>query len=146
MEIQTSLSESIRHKAEIIHTLPAKGIKVKIIQDGGCSGCAAAKICGAAQGDSSPEIFIPISNTEPFRKGMIVEVEGSEQLHRKAIRLATVYPTIAIIAVMTAVYLITGNQLVAALSALTTMLMFFILLWISRNKLRREFAFKIVSP
>ena len=72
-----------------------------------------------------------------------VEVAGSEQLHRKAIRLLMLYPTMAIIAVMVGVYLLWGNQLMAALAGVGVMFMFFIILYVCRNCINREFVFVI---
>ncbi len=72
-----------------------------------------------------------------------VEVAGSEQLHRKAIRLLMLYPTMAIIAVMVGVYLLWGNQLMAALAGVGVMFMFFIILYVCRNRINREFVFVI---
>lgn len=66
-------------------------------------------------------------------------------MHRKAIMYATVLPCIALVAVMVAVYLLTLNQLAAALSGIGVMILFFFILWCSRNKIAHEFCFTIVG-
>lgn len=143
MEIESSLSESITHRAEIIAIEPGKNVTLRILGSKECGGCPAAALCGTS--GSTNEIVIPTQSTASYHIGQQVKIEGSEQLHRRAIRIATVYPTIAIIAVMTLVYLCTGNQAAAALAALATMLAFFIILWACRNKLAREFTFRIMT-
>jgi hypothetical protein len=70
-------------------------------------------------------------------------VEGSERLHRKAIRLVTLYPTLAIIASMVGVFVVTGSETAAAVTGIAVMLIFFIALFLCRNRLAREFVFNI---
>lgn len=144
MEIESSLSESIRHRAVVTAVESGRGVSVRILDKDACDGCAAASLCHSASPDGSTEIFIETHDASRYHKGDTVEIEGTERLHRKAIRLVTVYPTLTVIAVMTGVYLLTANQLAAALSALAVMLLFFILLWIARGRLSREFAFRII--
>ena len=72
-------------------------------------------------------------------------MRGTEQMHHKAIMYATVLPCAFLVAVMVAVYLITFNQLAAALSGLGVTILFYVILWACRNKIAHEFVFSIVG-
>ena len=62
-----------------------------------------------------------------------------------AILLATVIPCVVLVAVMVGVYLITFNQLAAALCGLGTMIAFFIILYLCRNHVAHEFNLEILK-
>lgn len=119
-------------------------IKVRIDDSDECGDCPAARLCEAG-GQASNLVSISSTHPSSYRKGDIVTLQGTEQMHKKAIMYATVLPCIAIIAVMIAVYLLTFNQLAAALSGVAVMVVFFCLLYAFRNKISHEFAFTIVG-
>ncbi len=120
----------VEHTAIVQSTDPVRNIvNVRITDLEECGDCPAAQLC----------------NASGFRKGDILEIRGTEQMHRKAIMYATVLPCIALVAVMVAVYLLTLNQLAAALSGIGVMILFFFILWCSRNKIAHEFCFTIVG-
>lgn len=137
--------DHIDHKAIVVSTNPERNlVNVRIDDTGECGSCPAAALCGAT-GTSSNTISIHTKKAGKYKKDDIVTVRGTEQMHRKAIMYATVFPSIAMIAVMVAVYVTTLHQLAAALAGIGTMIMFFLLLWCARNKVAHEFTFSIVD-
>lgn len=137
--------EHINHSAIVESTDPSKNlVKVRINDSGECGDCPAAKLCEAS-GHASNMISITTPHSSGFRKGDIVTIRGTEQMHRKAIMYATVFPCIALVAVMVGVYLLTFNQLAAAISGLGVTILFFVLLWSARNRIAHEFSFSIVG-
>lgn len=139
------LVEYIDHDAIVVAIDPAHNIvKVRIDDSGECGSCPASAICHAT-GEPDNLITIYTKNAVSYRKNDIVTVRGTEQMHRKAIMYATVLPSIAMVAVMVAVYILTLNQLAAALTGIGVMIFFFILLYLARNKMAHEFSFTIVG-
>ena len=135
----------VEHTAIVQSTDPVRNIvNVRITDLEECGDCPAAQLCNAA-GSESNIIAIITPHASGFRKGDILEIRGTEQMHRKAIMYATVLPCIALVDVMVAVYLLTLNQLAAALSGIGVMILFFFILWCSRNKIAHEFCFTIVG-
>ena len=59
--------------------------------------------------------------------------------------IVTVIPTLALITVMIGIYLLTGSQVAACLSALGAMIVFFVGLYMLRNKLAHEFVFEVIK-
>ena len=139
------LVDHIDHQALVVATDPKRNIvKVRIDDSGECGECPAATLCHA-NGQPSNLITIITKKASLYRKDDIVTVRGTEQMHRKAIMYATLFPSIAMIAVMVIIYILTLNQLAAALGGLGTMILFFILLWCARNRIAHEFTFEIVD-
>lgn len=137
------MSDQILHHGVVEKLMPGRNmVGVRIADSDECAACAAAKICRAGN-NSSELLAVTVPPGMRLNIGDKVEVTGSEQLHRKAIRLLMLYPTMAIIAVMVGVYLLWGNQLMAALAGVGVMFMFFIILYVCRNRINREFVFVI---
>ncbi len=138
--------EYIEHEAVVVSTMPEKNIvKVRINDADECGSCPAAALCGTANAKADNLVDIHTNHARDFRKNDIVTIRGTERMHRKAIMYATVFPCIALVAVMVAVYLVTFDQLAAALSGVGSMILFFIILWAARNKVAHEFSFEIVG-
>lgn len=137
--------EYIEHRGRVTAVNPGKGtVTVSLIDEADCGGCPAGKLCSNFAPDKNV-VEIAVPSTEKYRVGEFVEVRGSERLHRKAIMIVTVIPSLALIAVMIGVYLLTADQLAACLSGLGAMLVFFVGLYMIRRKLAREFVFEVIK-
>lgn len=119
-------------------------VTVTLLEEADCGECPAGKLCNNFSPDKNV-VEIPVSDTSAYKVGDFVSVRGSERLHRKAIMLATVIPSLALIIVMIGIYLLTGSQLAACLSALGAMIVFFSGLYLFRGRLAHEFVFEIIK-
>ena len=119
---------------------------VKLEGNHDCSGCRAAALCGVA-GKGSDTISVPLTAHEAGRLhiGDRVTLRGTERMHRRAIMLATVLPCVTLVAVMVALYLLTGSQPVAAIGGLAAMVIFFLVLFLARNRVAHEFSFTLAE-
>lgn len=136
--------EYIEDDGEITAVDKEKGtVTVRLSNPEECGGCPAAKICGA--GKDLSDVTVHVRDAQNYHKGQRVTMRGSERLHRRAIMLATVLPCIALVAVMVTVYLLTGEQATAALCGLGTTVLFFLILYMARNRIAHEFVFEIVE-
>ncbi len=108
-----------------------------------CPSCPAAVICSAAK--SSNIMEIAAANAAIFHTGQRVKITATEQMHKRAITLLTFLPCIALIATMVAVFLIWHNELAAVLSGIGMTIAFFILLFIFRNRIAKDYNF-IITP
>ena len=138
-------TDYIRHTGIVTAVNPAaNSVTVKIDDAGDCGSCPASKICEAT-GQTENTITIVTPHASSYKKGEIVNVRGTEQMHRKAIMYATVLPSILLVAVMVAVYLMTFNQLAAALSGIAVTILCYVAIWACRNKIAHEFSFSIIK-
>ena len=135
--------EYIDHQGRITAVDPSKGtVTVSLLEEADCGECPAGKLCSNFTPDKNV-VEVAVPDPSRFKKGDFVNVRGSERLHRKAIIIVTVIPSLALIAVMIGIYLLTGSQLAACLSGIGSMLVFFFGLYLMRNKLAHEFVFEI---
>lgn len=146
--MKTEYTDYIEHPAVVVDTDVRRGIlKVRVDDSGECGGCPAARLCSLASvGDAEKKsglLDIRVRDVSAFRKGDKVTVRGTERMHRRAIMLATVFPSVALVAVMTAIFLLTSDQLAAALGGLGATVFFFALLYVCRNRIAHEFSFEV---
>ena len=135
--------EYIEHNGRISALNPQKGtVTVTFIDNADCGACPAHKLCNNFDGEKN-KVEIHVSDTSEYEVGEFVNLRGTERLHRKAIMMATVIPSLALIVVMIGIYLLTGSQLAACLSAIGAMILFFAGLYLMRNKIAHEFSFEI---
>lgn len=138
--------EYIEHHGKVVGVDPHRGlIEVSIADSDDCGACPAAKVCGSLSNGGKTIVDVPVKNPCAFVKGQPVTLRGSERLHRKAIVLATVIPSLLLIGIMTGIFILTGNQLTACLCGLGAMIAFFIVLYLIRNHLSTEFQFEVVK-
>lgn len=142
-EMTESTLDEIVHRGSVLATDPAKGT-VTVALDGSqeCGACPAARLClnGERRRDT---LEIQTDGRNSLKTGDRVEVSTTEVLHRKAIMLATVLPCVALVAVMVAVFVATGNQGLAAICGLASMILFFVALYAMRGKIAHELQFKV---
>lgn len=121
-----------------------KIVTVTLVEEADCGECPAAKLCNNFSPDKNV-VSIPVEDPDAYKVGDFVTVRGTERLHRKAIMIATVIPSVALVAVMIGIYLLTASQLAACLSGIGAMILFFFGLYLMRHKLAHEFVFEILS-
>lgn len=135
-------NNQILHFGKIIERNAEKGyIKLKIKDSHDCESCPAINLCNHL---SLEDNVIIISTEVDFEIGEQVKVIATEVIQRKAIMLAVAYPCIILVLTMTLTYILTMNESIAAIAGLLLMITFFIVLYLIRNKIAREFKFEII--
>lgn len=137
--------EYIEHEAVVMSVNNADNtVRVRINDGDECGSCPASALC-RANGSPTNDITVAVSHPSEYKVDDIVTIRGTEQLHRKAIRLAVILPSVAMVALMVLVYVLTASQLAAALAGIATLIIFYILLYMARNRIAHEFSFEIVG-
>ncbi|MBD5226604.1 MAG: SoxR reducing system RseC family protein [Bacteroides sp.] len=137
-------NEPIDHIA-VIKAFPSPGIADVVMSDSGqCDSCAAAKLCHHGVGPEKTVLSVSVAPGLELKVGDKVVVRGTEAIHRRAIMLATVIPCLGLVAVMAIVFILTLSSGLAALAGFGAMILFFLLLFVFRDKLAREFRFSVV--
>lgn len=144
MAVSKETIDYIDHTAVVRSVNTGRGtVTVELTESAGCSGCAAASICNP-KGKKIETLEVAVSRPESYREGEKVLLRGTAMMHRKAITVATVIPSIALIVVMVAIYVLTADQAAAALGGLGSMVFFFVMLWLFRDRLAKEFTFQLI--
>lgn len=135
--------EYIDHRGRVKSVDTAgRRVEVELQEQAECGSCPAAKLCVGDKGHRDT-VWVETSGAAGYKPGDEVVVRGTEQLHRKAIMIATVIPSVALVAVMVIIYMLTADQTVAALGGIVSMIFFFVMLYLFRNRIAHEFSFTI---
>lgn len=135
--------EVIKHKAEIVSV--TNGIaQVKIVQQSACSACHAKSVCHVSE-NKEKMLDVPTGG-QSFAPGESVSVEGSTRMGLKAVLYAFVIPMILLIGVVALSINLGGwSDSLAALCGLAVMGVYYFVLFLLKEKFRREFVFRIVK-
>ncbi len=131
--------ETIRHEG-IVESIGAKSCLVRILQASACSSCSARQLCRSSE---SKEKVIEVKGHYPtLQVGDNVTLIGSVRQGLRASVLAYVIPLIIML-----VALFVGTRLggdgIGALAALLFLAIYYGILFLFRDKLDKQFSFKI---
>ncbi|MBQ5937558.1 MAG: SoxR reducing system RseC family protein [Bacteroidaceae bacterium] len=131
--------ETIRHEG-IVESIGAKSCLVRILQASACSSCSARQLCRSSE---SKEKVIEVKGHYPtLQVGDNVTLIGSVRQGLRASVLAYVIP---LIIMLVALYVGTrlGGDGIGALAALLFLAIYYGILFLFRDKLDKQFSFKI---
>jgi len=133
------MGEAIRHKG-IVERIDGDMAVVRIAQTSACAACHAAKMCMASE---SREKRIDARLTRSVAVGDEVEVVVREQLGWLAVCLAYVIPFVLLVAAVAALDRLGLSEAKAGTGALLSVAVYYLVLRLFRDKLRRKFAFYV---
>ena len=114
----------VKHEGTIT-LIDGTTVYVRIIQHSACAGCHVQKACKADVGQQ-------------------VWVAGNEAMSNEALRLAFLYPFLVICCVLAGIYLLTGDEAVSGITALLSLLPYYLTLYLFRKKIRISIVFTVV--
>ena len=132
---------TISHEG-IVQAVTDDCIKVKILQTSACAACKVHGHCSAAE---SKEKVIEVRNnsTTTHQVGDKVVVTMGKEEGRDAILLAFVVPFVLMVVVLIATLYLSKNEALAALLGIGTLIPYYFLLYIFKDKVSRKFAFRL---
>ena len=135
------MSQKICHSG-IVESIDDGCVHVRIVQTSACAACKVAGYCNAAE---SKEKIIDVycDSVAAYQVGQQVVVSTSGQVAVKALLWAFGVPFVLLMTVLVLVLLLTANEGLAALSALVALVPYYLVLWLLRNKMREQLAFRI---
>lgn len=138
----TETIDSITHQGTVRRVNPENGTITVALQKSvdECGNCPVSGLCEASRSET---LTVKVANPRSFKTGDKMELTGTERMHPKTLKMATVIPCIALVAAMTGIYIATGDQFAAVTGGLGVMVFFFAMLYAFRNKIRHEFTFEV---
>ena len=132
---------TISHEG-IIHAVTDECVKVKILQTSACAACKVHGHCSAAE---SKEKIIEVKNNTPttYQVGDKVIITMGKEEGRDAVILAFIVPFVLMVGVLMIVLYFSKNEALAALLGIGTLLPYYILLYLLKDKITRKFSFKL---
>jgi len=135
----------VRNKSTIDHpgtvrSLGNNSVSVTISADSACSACHARGACGLS---GSEEKVIEVTGRYNVKPGDNVIVEMKLSMGYRALLLGYILPVLLVIVVL--IILATAHlpELTAGIISLTVLIPYYLLLYLFRKKISREFSFTI---
>lgn len=115
--------------------------KVRIDQLSACAGCKAAALCSSAE--KKEKIIDARIDGKNISIGDQVTLSGSSSSKAHAVTLAYIAPLILVTAALTISIAYGVAEPVAALISITTLVPYYLIIWILGGKLKQTFEFKV---
>lgn len=135
------MSESVSHKGKVIKMTPQL-TTVSILQHSACSACHAAGLCGMAD-LAEKTVEVPTDPYASYGVGDEVEVLLKASMGMKAVWLAYFIPLLIIVAVILILVGFGVGEVSAGLSGLGALALYYLLLYLFRDRLKNEYIFTI---
>lgn len=136
------MTNTIEHLGIII-SIDNNVAHVKIEQTSACASCHVKTMCGASE--KSEKIIDANIISSDLKVGDTVTVIGQKSLGFKAIILAYILPFVLIVAILFVTNIFTTNELVIGTCALASLIPYFVVLRLMRNKIQAKFQFYVIK-
>lgn len=135
------MSQKISHSG-IIECIVGDTVKVRIVQTSACASCKVAGHCNAAE-SKVKIVDVKCADSSSYQTGQSVVVSASKDVANKALLLGFGMPFLLLVCVLMLVLRLTANEGVAALSALGSLLPYYGLLWLLRDRIQSQISFHL---
>jgi sigma-E factor negative regulatory protein RseC len=137
------MKDKIRHNG-IVESIDGQHIQVRIQQTSACATCSVAGRCNASE---SKEKLIDVFNVEDkdIKVGDEVNICAAGEVGMNAVILSFGLPFIVLIIFLFLAYTITNNELFSALIGLCSLIPYYIIIYLLRDKISKRFSFTIES-
>ena len=132
---------AIAHSGRIVEITP-DFTTVEIIVDSACSGCHAKSLCGMSE-EQEKLISLPTDPYADHQVGDVVKVCTKMSMGLKAVWISYVIPLMILMILILSLSSVIGNELVRGLVALGGVALYYLLVWVFRDRLNNEFVFYI---
>jgi len=135
------MSNNIRHEG-IIDSIEEGCVHVRILQTSACAACKVKGYCNAAEAKEKL-VDVYCDDVAAYRTGQEVTVATSGDVAARALLWAFGLPFVVMVGVLTLVLWRTGDEGLAAVSGLLSLVPYYGLLFLLRHRMRRQLAFVI---
>jgi len=136
-----AMSHRIRH-AGTIEKIEDGCVSVRILQASACGACKVAGYCSAAE-SKEKLVVVKCADVSLYQTGQSVVVTASRSVASQALIFAFGLPFLIMVVVLVMVLQLTGNEALAALSALSALIPYYFLLWLWRERVSQRISFQI---
>ena len=133
------MSNRISHSG-IIQSITEGCIKVQIVQTSACAACKVASHCNAAE-SKVKIVDVMCNDVEGYQKGQQVVVWASKDVANRALLLGFGVPFLLLICVLMVALKLSANEGIAALVALGSLVPYYFVLWLMRDKIQKHISF-----
>ncbi len=136
-----SSSSEISHRGRIVSVTPEETV-VQIVSESACAACHAKGLCSL--GDATvKEVSLPTRGWDRYAVGDEVNVVMRASMGHKAVWLAYVVPLLVLVAALLGTLAAGGSELLAGLAAIGAVGLYYGVIWLLRDRLRKDYIFNI---
>ena len=137
----SSYNSEITHRGRIVSITP-EFTTVEIVSESACAACHAKGLCSL--GDSKvKQVEVPTRGWDNYTVGQEVSVVLRATMGHKAVWLAYVVPLLVMVAALLGILSAGGSELAAGLGAIGAVAAYYAVIWLLRDRLRKEYVFNI---
>lgn len=136
------MTGDIRHEG-VVNSIDGQKVTVRILQASACSGCQASRICNAAE-SKEKLVEVDMADAESLSVGQTVTVVAGERMGMTAVMLAFGLPLLLLIVALIAALRVSGSEKVAAIVSLAVQVPYYVVLFLCRNRIKKDFGFRII--
>ena len=129
----------ISHSGRIV-AIDSQSITVEFVTEDACASCHASALCGMSEGKVKT---VQVPSRLGFELGEEVEILLKRSMGMKAVWLAYVLPLFLMVAVLLALSSAGLGELQAGLCGIAAVGLWYLVLWLLRDKLKNEYTFDI---
>ena len=135
------MTDKIKHLG-VVEKVDGSHVTVRIVQTSACSSCSAKGLCNASE--SKEKLIDVYHNQVSCQIGEQVVVCGTTSMGMRAVLLAFGLPVlILLLALFVTMRITDGDALFPALVGLGTMVPYYLIIYVCKDKLNRTFSFTI---
>ena len=135
------MTDKIKHLG-VVEKVDGSHVTVRIVQTSACSSCSAKGLCNASE--SKEKLIDVYHNQVSCQIGEQVVVCGTTSMVMRAVLLAFGLPVlILLLALFVTMRITDGDALFSALVGLGTMVPYYLIIYVCKDKLNRTFSFTI---
>ena len=136
-----SSSSEITHRGRIVSITP-EVTTVEIVSEAACAACHAKGLCSL--GDSTvKQVELPTRGWDNYAPGDEVTVALRASMGHKAVWLAYVIPLLILVAALLGTLAAGGSELLAGLVAIGAIALYYLGIWLLRDRLKDTYIFSI---
>lgn len=133
--------ETISHEG-VVSKITDDELEIKILAQSACAACHAKSACGMGEQDEKI-LTVPRPKGKDFAIGQKVNVKMAIGQGNKAAVLAYLIPIMLLLAVLFACLGLGVNEGLSALISIVALIPYYIVLYLRRDKLRKQFDYTI---
>ncbi|MCF6366243.1 MAG: SoxR reducing system RseC family protein [Bacteroidales bacterium] len=131
----------IEHKG-IIKEVKGSELQVSIISHSSCASCSVKGSCSVSDVEEKiVDVFV--ANPNEYKQGEHVEVYYKQSLGFRALFIGYILPFLVLLVTMIIMLSFTENELFAGLVALGALAPYYLVVYLTKDKLKKTFSFSI---
>ena len=136
------MSDKINHSG-VVETVDGEHLRVRILQTSACSACKVAGHCSAAESKEKIVDVVLGKGSVDYKVGDKVVVSTTHSAVGKALLVGFLLPFLVMVVALLVAIVVTSDELVSALVAIASLVPYYLIIYMLRDRLGRSVTFSI---